>query len=213
VTDDAGRVSPVATQTISVGENRPTATFTFSPTTPFTGQPVIFNASQSRAAPGRTIASYGWDFGDGAIGSGVQQTHAYAQPGTYAVTLTVTDNAGQTAFFSQNVPVASDQPTAKFTVNPPAPVDPAPPPPNTTGADVTFDGSTSTVVSGRTITSYVWQITRLTSPGGVVVPSPASGAIVSANLTSGSYSVTLTITDSAGRTASTTATVTVTNGS
>ncbi len=41
-----------------------------------------------------TIATYAWTFGDGATGSGAQQTHTYAAPGSYVATLTVTNAAG-----------------------------------------------------------------------------------------------------------------------
>jgi hypothetical protein len=46
--------------------------------------------------PGQTVARYDWDFGDGsgASNGGVTPTHAYAAPGAYTVSLTVTDDAG-----------------------------------------------------------------------------------------------------------------------
>jgi PKD repeat protein len=47
--------------------------------------------------PDGPLASYGWNFGDGATGTGAQATHTYAAPGTYTVTLTVTDSDGATA--------------------------------------------------------------------------------------------------------------------
>ncbi|HEX4965881.1 MAG TPA: PKD domain-containing protein [Thermoanaerobaculia bacterium] len=37
--------------------------------------------------------TYSWDFGDGSTGSGKQVSHAWAQPGTYAATLTTTKGA------------------------------------------------------------------------------------------------------------------------
>ncbi len=46
------------------------------------------------------IATYAWDFGDGTTGNGISVSHAYAGPGTYTASLTVTDrsgNAGSTA--------------------------------------------------------------------------------------------------------------------
>jgi len=55
-----------------------------------------FNASAS-TAPGSAIASYSWNFGDGTTGSGKTTTHTYATPGTYPVTLTVTNTIGQSA--------------------------------------------------------------------------------------------------------------------
>ncbi|MFC4628803.1 LamG-like jellyroll fold domain-containing protein [Promicromonospora alba] len=46
--------------------------------------------------PDGPLASYAWNFGDGATGTGAQATHTYAAPGTYTVTLTVTDADGAT---------------------------------------------------------------------------------------------------------------------
>ncbi len=55
--------------------------------------PVSLDASTSFDVDG-SIDSYSWVFGDGALGSGATTSHVYAQPGTYTVTLTVTDGAG-----------------------------------------------------------------------------------------------------------------------
>lgn len=52
-----------------------------------------FDASGSLDSDG-TIVDYAWDFGDGTLGSGESTTHSYSQPGTYTVTLTVTDDDG-----------------------------------------------------------------------------------------------------------------------
>jgi len=46
--------------------------------------------------PDGTIEAYAWDFGDGNTASGPTATHEYAEPGTYTVTLTVTDDEGAT---------------------------------------------------------------------------------------------------------------------
>ena len=54
-----------------------------------------FDASKS-LDPDGTVTSYAWDFGDGDTATGVHASHSYAQPGTYRVTLTVTDNTGTT---------------------------------------------------------------------------------------------------------------------
>ena len=59
------------------------------------GQPTAFDASASTATCG-DIAAYRWDYGDGTVETTSTPTasHVYATPGTYAVTLTVTDSAG-----------------------------------------------------------------------------------------------------------------------
>jgi PKD repeat protein len=54
-----------------------------------------FDASRAGDPDGR-LASYTWDFGDGATGSGKTASHQYAKPGEYTVTLTVADEKGQT---------------------------------------------------------------------------------------------------------------------
>lgn len=56
---------------------------------------VHFNGTASSDADG-TIVSYAWDFGDGDVGSGALVKHKFSAAGTYAVTLTVTDDDGAT---------------------------------------------------------------------------------------------------------------------
>jgi len=105
VTDGYGR-SATSSQTMSVGGGvNPTAAITFSPQDPLPGTTVQFNALSSRAAPGRTIVSYSWDFGDGTTGSGVQTSHLYPKIGNFTVTLVVTDDVGRTGVVTQTVPV------------------------------------------------------------------------------------------------------------
>lgn len=60
------------------------------------GTELTFDGRRSFDVDGE-IVSYVWDFGDGATGSGNRPAHAYATPGTYAVTLTVTDDRGATS--------------------------------------------------------------------------------------------------------------------
>jgi hypothetical protein len=49
------------------------------------------------------IASYSWTFGDGLSQEGMTAQHAYAVPGTYKVTLKVTDDHGETSEHSIDV--------------------------------------------------------------------------------------------------------------
>lgn len=60
------------------------------------GTGASFAAAQSSDPyPGGSIADYSWNWGDGTAGSSTQTpTHTYAAPGSYLVTLTVTDSYG-----------------------------------------------------------------------------------------------------------------------
>jgi len=90
---DAGSLTGTQAQTITVGDRPPTASFSFSPVSPRTGQSVSLNGTGS-SDPDGTISSYAWIFGDGGTGSGATPTHTYSKPGTYTVQLSVTDDSG-----------------------------------------------------------------------------------------------------------------------
>ena len=104
VTDDVGRQG-VTTVTVTVTTDAPTAEFTFSQLPPNTSHTMQFNSSGSQAAPGRTIVSYSWDFGDGGSSTLASPTHAYAAAASYNVTLTVTDSTGKVGRVTKTVQV------------------------------------------------------------------------------------------------------------
>jgi hypothetical protein len=56
---------------------------------------VHFDGSASTAVGGATIATYAWDFGDGATDTGATTQHTYDTPGEYFASLTVTDSDGR----------------------------------------------------------------------------------------------------------------------
>jgi PKD repeat protein len=65
---------------------------------------LTFNASTFDESSGCT-PNYSWNFGDGASGSGVIASHAYAQAGTYIVTLNATDPEGNVQSITQQVQI------------------------------------------------------------------------------------------------------------
>ena len=93
------------------------------------GTPVPFNAAGS-TDPDGDVLSYAWDFGDGATGTGATPSHAYADNGSYAVQVIVTDPYGAAdtaaaAVTVENVPpviTSLTTPAAAITVGTPATV-------------------------------------------------------------------------------------------
>ncbi|MEO0938492.1 MAG: PKD domain-containing protein [Pseudomonadota bacterium] len=57
------------------------------------GEAVVFDAGNSADDDG-ALTGFAWDFGDGGMADGVLVAHTFRQPGTYDVTLAVTDDAG-----------------------------------------------------------------------------------------------------------------------
>lgn len=81
----AGSEVPSARDDLSV----PSAAFATTTANPAAGSPVEFAGESGRDGEVRT-----WDFGDGSTASSASPVHAYAGPGEYPVTLTVTGSHG-----------------------------------------------------------------------------------------------------------------------
>ena len=102
VTDDRGGTDSV-THDVTVATQPPHAAFSSS-TNLMTAS---FDGSGSTSLDS-TITSYDWDFGDGTShGSGVTPNHVYTVPGTFQVTLKITDSANQTDSVTHPVTVAN----------------------------------------------------------------------------------------------------------
>jgi len=76
---------------------------------------VNFSAAGSADTDG-TIASYAWNFGDGATAAGATAQRTYGAPGTYTATLTVTDNSGLTDTKSVTITAGSGGPVTALSV-------------------------------------------------------------------------------------------------
>jgi PKD repeat protein len=106
VTDDRGlSASTAPTPFVVTASVNPTAVFTFSPTDPSVGTPIVFNAAASTVPTGRQIVSWEWEFGDGTQASGVAAHHTFTAARTFTVVLTVTDNTGRKGVASRTVVV------------------------------------------------------------------------------------------------------------
>jgi hypothetical protein len=85
--------------------NPPTAAFTFSPSSPTTGQQVTFNASTSTCT--NTPCSYSWSDRGTSLGTGQTLNFTFQFAETKQVTLTITDARGATASVEHDVIVST----------------------------------------------------------------------------------------------------------
>jgi len=186
-----------STTTTSVTVNaRPALVVTLSanPAQPAPGAVVTFTITASPTT-GNAITSVTIDFGDGqrgtVNGNVATAQHVYSQAGQYVVTVIAADSSGASGSASLVMLVGNfTAPTASFTVSPTT----ASPAATTT---FQFNGSDSTPQGS--IVDYSWDF----GDG-----STGNGQTTSHKYTlPGTYTVRLTVTDSAGRTATATKTV------
>jgi PKD repeat protein len=98
----------------------PTASFTASPSSGPAPLTVHFTDTSSGSP-----SQWGWDFGDGTTSTAQNPTHTYNQPGSYPVTLKVTNGAGSDTASRTITAQAVAAPQASFTMTPssgPAPL-------------------------------------------------------------------------------------------
>jgi hypothetical protein len=121
VTDITGKTAESKTQ-LTIYDRTPIPCFTLNPTIIAINEPITFDAScTTHPDPRRTITLYEWDwentsdyFGQpwttfpmNVNATGKIQTHTYPIPGTYRVTLRVTDDRGVKAIIQKKVVVNS----------------------------------------------------------------------------------------------------------
>ncbi|MCK5261318.1 MAG: PKD domain-containing protein [Thermoplasmatales archaeon] len=100
VKDDDGEWSQDATQILIINDP-PIANFIHTPSIPTVNDVVQFNDT-SIDLDG-TIVNWTWDFGDGNVSYDVNTIHQYSDNLTYNVTLTVTDNDGDSSSITKQI--------------------------------------------------------------------------------------------------------------
>ena len=136
--------------------------------------------------------NYNWNWGDSSSETNTAATtttHTYSNTGRFFITLTVRDDLGQTMQAFTSVTVGSGL-VASFTATQV--------PPNG-NHQVSFDASASVSNTGTTITDFSWDF-----GDGSTADQGTTATVTHTYGAAGTYTVKLTITDSKGRTASTT---------
>jgi PKD repeat protein len=154
---------------------------------------VTADASGSSDVDGN-ISAATIDFGDGASVNGLTGSHAYTAPGTYTVSLAVTDNLGSQATTSAAVVVTNQLPIVSLTATPTSGVGPL---------TVTASTSGSWDRDGSVVSSSIDF-----GDGFVAKATTATHTYT----TSGTFAIRATVTDDRGATSATTTTVKVNAG-
>ncbi len=177
----------------SSGSNQPVpkapAANAGGPYTGTVGTPVIFTGGGSTDPQGEAL-TYAWNFGDSSTGTGVSPSHTYAQPGTYSISLMVTDTSGLTGTSTSKATIAA-----------------APPVPNAggpytgmVGTAVSFSGAGSSDPQGEALT-YAWNFGDGSTGTG---PNPSHTYTAP-----GTYTVMLAVTNTSGLMGGTTSKATI----
>ncbi len=171
----------------------PTAGFTVSAQSGVAPMEITF-ASTSSDSDG-TIVGTQWVFGDGTTGAGPAIGHTFTAPGTYTVTMTVTDDAGAEAQASTEIVVKENRhPSASIDMDTSSGFAPV---------QVNVSAENSSDPDGS-ITGYTWAFGDGTTAQGISATHTYTSP--------GSYTVVLTVTDDKGGTDTETAMVEVRQG-
>jgi PKD repeat protein len=174
----------------------PVAGFTISAQTGQAPLTVNFSAVASTDEDG-VITDFEWSFGDGTSGTGRDVSRTYDTAGTYVVILRVTDDRGDSSTAQKTIYVLPGEPpgpTASFTVSPAS---------GTSPLTVSFNASASTYENG-TISWYEWDFgDGALGYGRTVVHTYFSSG-------SRTFTATLTVQGSDGKTATATGAISVT---
>lgn len=137
---------------------------------------VVNTNSVSFTNTSSNATSYMWEFGDGGTSTEVNPSHTYTEDGTYTVTLSATNDCG-TTIYEETITIVT-VPVAAFTFNS-----------NVGCAPLVVDFANT---SSDNATDYFWEF-----EGGTPATSTEKDPVVTWN-TPGTYTVTLTASNSAG---------------
>jgi PKD repeat protein len=197
VTDDQGNVT-TCSKTVVISSDAPDCAFTIGENPIDIGDFVSLDASASTDSDG-TIVDFTWNFGDGSpkisTGTDPSTSHQYNSAGTFTITLTVTDNDGNTSSCDDDIVVGSVPPTCTFTIG----QDPI-----GVGDTASFDASGSADVDG-TIVDFTWNF----GDGSAKVSTGTDPTTTHQYNTAGTFTITLTVTDNDGNKTSCTDTIVV----
>ena len=182
----------------------PFPSVTVSDRTPVAGRSVTINATGSTALAGRSLASYAWSVvsGDAQFTSATNANRATLRVdggGPVVVQLTVADDLATNSSLRLQFDVAASALAAAISTSPSNPE---------VGDSIALSGAGSVVDAGRSIAAYRWEITAGASTAHFSGAADQPTATLVADA-SGSVTVRLTITDSAGQVASTSSTLSI----
>ncbi len=194
VTDSEGNSASASKEiVVSDGNIAPIAIFEATPASGIAPLTVSFDASDSSDENGDDL-TYSWDFGDGNTGTGETVSHEYTEIDEYVVVLTVSDGSKEDTA-SETIIVTDGSPVAVITSSAASGVAPL---------AVNFSGSDSIDPTGEGLT-YAWDF------GNETTANTAEASVIYNEV--GTYTVSLTVTNTAGDSNSETTTITVTDGS
>jgi PKD repeat protein len=187
VTDAAGTTASRAQSVIVLDVPAPIVTITVTPNPPLAGQLATLRANVT-PAQGHSITRYQWHFGDGTSQTTTAPTvtKTYPTQGVFVVTVTATDDMGQTGSASLLLTIAGSSVNATIVFSPTTPF---------TNQRVHFTAVNPTAPNGATIAGYEWNFGDSEVPGGGTATGQAVDHIYTIE---GTYVVRLTVTDSNG---------------
>lgn len=94
----------------------PTAVFSMSDTASCIDSVTIRFRDQSIPRTPETITGWSWDFGDGITSNSQNPSHFYNKPGTYTISLVITNNEGCSSLPTRKRLVVYGSPRARFTM-------------------------------------------------------------------------------------------------